>query len=216
MSTVLFLSKKNDPRCELALALLREHFPGVTAAMGEWGTPFPAHLLDWSGEFIISYLSRWVVPAPLLARAAGAAINFHPGPPEYPGFGCYNFALYENAAAYGVTCHHMQQRVDSGAIVAVRRFPIQPCGDVASLLEKTHDALLALFSEIISTIVRNDPLPVSSETWTRPPFRKTQLEELHRITPGMTREEIARRTRAVTMGKWRPFIELHGHRFIHD
>ncbi len=79
---------------------------------------------SWQGDYIISYLSRWVVPAELLERARRAAVNFHPASPDYPGIGCNNFALYENAAEYGVTCHHMAPRVDSGEIIAVRRFPV--------------------------------------------------------------------------------------------
>jgi methionyl-tRNA formyltransferase len=211
--SVLFLSKKDDARCERALALVRGQFGAVTPALGDWGQPLPDVVREWSGDLMISYLSRWVVPRSSLSRARVAAINFHPGPPEYPGFGCYNWALYENAAQYGATCHHMDAAVDSGRLVAVRRFPIAADDGVASLLEKTHEALLVLFEEVLAALAQSGELPVSGEKWSRRPFRKTQLEELHRITPDMSAAEIQRRVRAVTMGRWRPFIELHGHRF---
>ncbi|MFW8746219.1 formyltransferase family protein, partial [Mesorhizobium japonicum] len=66
----------------------------------------------------------WIYPAQLLSNASFAAINFHPGSPDYPGTGCTNFAVYEGAKEYGITCHHMKAGVDSGDIIAVKRFSI--------------------------------------------------------------------------------------------
>ena len=33
----------------------------------------------------------------LIKRCKIAAINFHPGPPQYRGIGCINYALFEKA-----------------------------------------------------------------------------------------------------------------------
>ena len=56
--------------------------------------PFPKEAKKWQGDYIISYLSRWIVPSYLLNNAKIASFNFHPASPEYPGIGCNNFALY--------------------------------------------------------------------------------------------------------------------------
>ena len=80
--------------------------------------PFPKTITEWSGDFILSYLNPLVLPNILIERAKIAAINFHPGSPAYPGSGCYNFALYNQAEQYGVTCHHLVKRVDSGDIIS--------------------------------------------------------------------------------------------------
>src|SRR4030095_109021 len=90
----------------------------------ERSQPFPQDLHNWKGDLIISYLSQWIIPQLLLEKAAVAALNFHPGPPEYPGIGCTNFAIYDNVDEFGVTCHHMAARVDTGKIIAVKRFPV--------------------------------------------------------------------------------------------
>jgi methionyl-tRNA formyltransferase len=164
----------------------------------------------WEGEYIISYLSRWVVPEYLLKKAKVASINFHPGSPDYPGIGCNNFALYEEAKEYGVTCHHMASRVDTGAIIAVKRFPVFPTDNVATLLLRTYDYQLVLFYEIVSLILEGKELPVSEERWTRKPFSRKEFDELGRITPDMTKEEIGKRIRATTFGVWKPNIELQG------
>ena len=65
------------------------------------------------------------VPAKLIKNANKIAINFHPGPPEYPGIGCTNYAIYNEDKNYGVTCHIMTDKIDDGLILSVNRFKIE-------------------------------------------------------------------------------------------
>ncbi len=211
--SLLFLGKAEDPDCARALDFCQKHFSNVTYCLGRWGDPLPEKARNWEGDYIVSYLSRWVVPEDLLTRARKAAINFHPASPEYPGIGCNNFALYENAKTYGVTCHHMASKVDTGLIIAVKRFPVYSDDDVESLLRRTYEYQIALFLEIVQLMSEGKPLPVSNETWTRPPFTRKQFEELFRITPDMSKSEVNRRIRAISYKHWQPYVEIHGHRF---
>lgn len=212
-SSLLFLGKADDPDCARALEFSEQRFGLVTHCLGRWGEPLPDEASAWQGDYIISYLSRWVVPAELLERARKAAINFHPASPDYPGIGCNNFALYENAAQYGVTCHHMAPQVDSGAIIAVRRFPVLPEDNVETLLKRTYEHQMALFLEIAALLADGRPLPAVAETWTRRPFTRKEFNQLFRITPDMSGEEIARRVRAVSYGSFQPYVEINGFRF---
>jgi hypothetical protein len=84
---------------------------------------------------------------------------------------------------------------------------------VASLLRRAYDSQLALFQEIMALVLAGKELPTSRETWTRRPFTRKELNELARITPEMSKEEIARRIRATWFGPWKPTIELHGFTF---
>jgi methionyl-tRNA formyltransferase len=211
--SLLFLGKADDLDCARALEFCQRSFSPVTYCLGKWGDPLPEDIRRWEGDNIVSYLSRWVVPDTLLNRARKAAINFHPASPEYPGIGCNNFALYENAKEYGVTCHHMAPKVDTGRIIAVRRFPIYPEDDVAALLKRTYENQIALFFEIAQIMAEGKDLPISQETWTRPPFTRRQFNELFCITPDMPRDEIARRVRAISYGPWQPYVEIEGYRF---
>ncbi len=211
--SLLFLGKAEDGDCQRALEFCQQAFAPVTHCLGKWGDPLPPEVVNWEGDYIVSYLSRWVVPDALLKRARKAAINFHPASPEYPGIGCNNFALYENASEYGVTCHHMAPKVDTGRIIAVRRFPIHPDDDVDTLLKRTYENQIALFFEIAELMAAGKELPVSAETWTRPPFTRKQFNELFQIRPGQSKDEIARRIRAISYKHWQPYIELEGYRF---
>jgi methionyl-tRNA formyltransferase len=209
-SSVLFLGKRDDVHCREALSFCQRMFADVTAHLGAWGDPLPPSTHEWTGGYVVSYLSRWVVPDEVLKKASVAAINFHPAPPEYPGIGCTNFALYDEAEQYGVTCHHMARRVDTGDIIAVRRFPVFERDDVSSLLSRTYAHQLVLFYEIATYMISGSPLPKSSERWSRPPFTRKEFEALGRITPEMSRDEIRRRIRATTYGPWKPVVNLHG------
>jgi methionyl-tRNA formyltransferase len=211
--SILFLGKAEDPYCARALAFCREHFDHVTACLGVWSDPLPEAAKAWQGDFIISYLSRWVVPEYLLKRARIACFNFHPASPEYPGIGCNNFALYEGAQEYGVTCHHMAPKVDTGAIIAVKRFAIHPEDGVAELLERTYEHQIALCLEILGLLAAGRDLPVSEESWSRPPFTRAQFNELFVITPEMEQAEIARRIRAISYKHWQPYLRLQGYTF---
>ena len=213
--TILFLGKAQDTHCNKALAFCRQNFAEVTACLGGWGDAFPEQARDWQGDYILSYLSRWLVPENLLGRAQLAAFNFHPGSPDYPGIGCLNFALYDEAGEYGVTCHHMNARVDTGNIIAVKRFPIFSSDTVASLLARTHDFQLVLFYEVMGWLLMGKALPQSDENWTRKPYSRKEFNQLGRITPDMDDAEVGRRVRATDFGDWQPVIEIGGHTFKH-
>ena len=84
-------------------AYCQQNFGSLTIHRGGRSEPFPESAYDWSGDLIISYVSRWIIPESVLNQAQLAAINFHPGSPDYPGTGCINFALYDEAKAFGAT-----------------------------------------------------------------------------------------------------------------
>ena len=213
MTSVLLLGKKDDEHCLKAVDFVKRNFANVTVCLGEWGDPLPKDFWRWRGDYIFSYLSRWVVPERLINKAKIAAINFHPASPDYPGIGCNNFALYEEAEEYGVTCHHMKKTVDTGDIIAVKRFPVFQSDDVGSLLSRVYDFQLVLFYEIIGTILKGDPLPASNEKWTRKPFSRKEFNELCKIDPAMSKEEIKKRVRATSYGEFQPEVEISGYTF---
>lgn len=212
--SILFLGKEDDSHCEKALDFCLRNFANVTAYLGKWGDRLSEEAKSWEGDYVISYLSRWVVPESLLKRAREAAFNFHPGSPDYPGIGCINFALYDESPEYGATCHHMQPKVDTGQIIAVKRFPIFSTDSVRSLLARTHDFQLALFYEVLGLLIAGGKLPVSNEKWTRPPYSRVEFNQLSKITADMDAQEVARRVRATSYGIYQPTLEFAGYTFV--
>jgi methionyl-tRNA formyltransferase len=212
--SILFIGKKENVFCEIAQDTIRRSFPCSSLAIGKRGDPFPDDLRNWRGDYVLSYLSPWIVPECVLKNAATAAVNFHTGPPEYPGIGCTNFAIYNGESRVGVTCHHMAPRVDTGPIIAVRRFPLYEHDSGWSLTQRCYVAIQSLFYEIIDMILDGRELPTSEEMWTRTPYKRSELNALCEITLDMSESEIARRVRAVTFpGAPGAFIVINGMRF---
>ena len=206
----LLLTKK-DPWSERAAALGKALLgDALEIRSGANGDPFPADIGDGRLATVISFISPWIVPRTILDRAV-VAINFHPGSRDYPGIGCYNFALYDGAAEFGAVCHHMAEKVDTGAIIAERRFPLTAGETVESLKLRTMVVMLALYHDIVTMIASGGELPRASVSWSRAPFTRKQLNALTRITPDMSAEEIARRARATTYPRFPgPYVELGG------
>jgi methionyl-tRNA formyltransferase len=204
--------------CEYAIKILKSYFSNDSLAIikGNAGTKIDEELHWHKPTYLISFLSPWIIPVSLLDSAQKAAINFHPGSPRYPGSGCYNFALYEQAQQYGVTCHHMREQVDTGDIIMTSYFKISPNETVESLKLKSMNHLLFIFDKIICGIYENDFLPISEEKWLHPPYTKRLLDDLCKIDPRtMNKEEICLRVRSTCYSSFheRAYIEIEGERF---
>lgn len=197
---VLFIGKADNFYASVAADFVRRHFRHATIIFSDRSQAFPEKIKQWKGDLLISYLAQWVIPAELIEAASVAAINLHPGPPEYPGIGCTNFAVYNNEKEFGITCHHMVASVDSGKIIAVRRFPILDSDTVYSITQRCYVEILHLFFELMTGYLEGNEFPSSTETWKRKAFRRKQLDELCQLREDMTKEEIERRIKATTYG----------------
>lgn len=210
---ILFIGKKEDNQAAWAAEYLKQFYPDTIILFGKRGEKFPEELMWWQGDYILSYLSPWIIPATLLQRARISAINWHPGPPEYPGIGCTNFAIYNNESQFGITCHHMDPKVDTGRIIEVRRFPILAGDTVYSITQKCYSQIQNSFLEILSCILQKQPLPESNELWRRKPFTRKELNALCEIDTKMSADEINQRILATTYDRSWAYVPIHGLKF---
>jgi methionyl-tRNA formyltransferase len=215
MTEKVIIFGKDKPGRKDALAFLEDRGCEVAYFQGEVGDPFPEEAYGRESDIIISYISPWIIDAKMLRRARKWAINFHPGPPEYPGIGCTNFALYNEEREFGVTAHVMAPKVDTGPILGVRRFPLLPADTVASLTARCYEHILALFREIMTHILDKQALPECTEQWRRAPYTRKELNALCRCTPDMPLAELRRRIRATVFpGRPGPYIMVDNFKFV--
>lgn len=212
--SILFLAKRKPFAVEAA-ELVSSHVKKPVIIFGEISDAFPDEFLDKEFDYVISYISPWIVPERILQNAKKASINFHPGPPDYPGIGCTNFALYNSEKEFGITVHHMKAAVDSGPIIAVAHFPIFENDSVYSLTQRCYAYIYTTFINIFSFILYDNVLPTSNEEWKRKPFTRRELNELCIITNKMSEDEIRRRVRATSFPNMPgAYLELGGIRFL--
>lgn len=198
---VLFVGKKEDSFSIQASEFVKARFEQADIVFSRREESFPDSLNNWKGDLLISYLSQWIIPATLLKNTSFAAINFHPGPPEYPGIGCTNFAVYNNEKEFGITCHYMLDKVDTGKIIEVKRFAITNNDTVYNITQQCYEVILETFYKVMEELIETGKLPQSAEKWKRTPYTRKQLNELCTLTPQMSADEINRRIKATTFGK---------------
>jgi len=219
---ILFLGLKDCSYSERAYELLRLAGMDTQRLLsGARGEALPDRVRSWQGDYILCFRSYFILPKALIDRAHIAAINFHPAPPDYPGSGCVNLALYDGAKTYGVTAHVMNEKVDNGPIIHCRRFPIFPQDTVSTLLARTLHESFGLFCDVVNGLFESgaDYLRLmmeraTGERWAGSAHKISEIDRLQRIGMGCSREQLERIIRATYTDKFRPFIELHDYRFV--
>lgn len=150
---------------------------------------------------ILSVGSDVIVPPRILGQLATPAYNIHPGPPNYPGIFPSVFALYDGAATFAVTLHEMAAAVDSGSIVAVDEFAIEPGWNRLALDTVTFGVLLKMIQRLAPQLADvTKPLPHTAQTWSGVKRTRKDFDALCQLPEDATPEEFARRYRAVGEG----------------
>ena len=167
---------------------------------------------------VIAFASPVIVPPSVLEQLGFGACNFHPGPPEFPGFSPAQFAVYHDAQTFGATAHLMAERVDEGAIFDVARFEVPENASVAELELLGYRELAALFWRNAGALARDETLPAPIATsWSGEKSSRRKYRALCNISPGIHADELDRRLRAFGGGYFgMPLtLTLHGHRFVY-
>ena len=161
----LFL--KNNFDCRIFLGDWGDKFPHISS--NEEGVLFPEKYwdmalswLDWGQpvifDWVFSWLAPWKIPKKVLDCAKKGTINFHPGPPKYPGIGCYNYAIWNEDKGYAVTLHHMAEEIDAGKIIDTKWFKIYKNDTIESLKNRAMVELKKLFYDYMGRILQGHPI----------------------------------------------------------
>ena len=102
-------------------------------------------------DLVVSFLFWNRIREPLISLGRLGCINLHPAPlPDLRGVGGYNVALLEGRDEWGVSCHFVDDRIDTGDLVEVERFPIDAAAETALSLDVlSQERLLALFQRVV-------------------------------------------------------------------
>ncbi len=145
---------------------------------------------------LFAFSTSIIVPPRILGRIAYNAVNFHPGPPEYPGYRPTGFALYDGARTYGVTAHYMTDKVDEGPIVGVDRFPVAADAVLIDVVKESYQRLAKLALALLPALLRVDEdIPASGDRWRSRKTTRAQYDAMRRIPRDMSAEEIVKRFR---------------------
>jgi methionyl-tRNA formyltransferase len=151
-------------------------------------------------DLAISFLYWRRIRAPLIEAPRLGCLNFHPAPlPDMRGVGGYNVAILEGRRDWGVSCHFVDEDYDTGDLVAVERFPIDPAAATAFDLDlESQQRLLALFRSVLARALSGEELPREPQGGGRYVSR-AELEEMRRVRPG---DDVERKVRAFWYPPW--------------
>jgi methionyl-tRNA formyltransferase len=197
MKTIILLIGAAGQKLALT-KLLEEHNPALSfrcaLTLEELTAIEPEVLPD---ARLIAFTSGVIVPRAILATLGYGAYNFHPGPPDYPGWAPAHFALYDGARSFGATAHVMTRRVDSGPIVGTESFLIPDNIGVRELEQIAFVRLAYLYWRLSHSIACEPrPLQTLPIAWSGTKSTRRMYEKLCDIPADVDPAELARRVRA--------------------
>jgi methionyl-tRNA formyltransferase len=145
-------------------------------------------------DLVVSFLFWKRIREPLLSLGRIGCLNFHPAPlPDMRGVGGYNVAVLEAMSEWGVSCHFVDAEFDTGDIVQVERFAIDPHTATALSVDvDSQEHLYELFQGVMRRVLAGEELPRTRQGEGRYVSRD-EFEAMRRVHPG---DDLDRKLRA--------------------
>jgi methionyl-tRNA formyltransferase len=145
-------------------------------------------------DLVVSFLYPLLIREPVLSLGRVGCLNFHPAPlPDFRGVGGYNVALLEGLREWGVSCHFVDEHFDTGDVVEVERFAIDPDAHTAFSLDlESGERLVGLFGRVVDRALAGEELPRTPQGEGRYVSRE-EFERLRVVKPG---DDLGRKLRA--------------------
>jgi methionyl-tRNA formyltransferase len=221
LGIVLFFGQNNNAHSNKVKILLRKNSKKFYFIKSyKRGEKLKKKFLNKKYDYIFCFKSYYILKKNLLKRVKIAAINFHPGPPEYRGTGCVNYAIYENAKFYGCTAHLMSEKIDNGKIIDVKKFILKKNATVDEVIKQTNNAMTMQAFFVIRKILQNS-LNLESlikknkhYKWSNKIRTAKDLNKFYKININLKKREFDNKIRAIFYKNFKPYILLHGKYFV--
>jgi methionyl-tRNA formyltransferase len=145
-------------------------------------------------DLVVSFLYPRLIREPLISLGRIGCLNFHPAPlPDFRGLGGYNVAILEGLREWGVSCHFVDEQFDTGDLVEVERFTIDPDAHTALSLDlESGERLVRLFARVMERALAGEELPREAQGEGRY-VSGEEFERLRVVRPG---DDLERKLRA--------------------
>jgi methionyl-tRNA formyltransferase len=153
-------------------------------------------------DLVLSFLFWKRIRRPLIELPRVGCLNFHPAPlPDMRGLGGYNVAILEGFDEWGVSAHFVDEDFDTGDLIAVERFGIDPEGETALSLDlRSQEALLTLFRQVVGAALDGEELPRRPQAAGAGRYvTREEFESLRMVRPG---DDLGRKLRAFWYPPW--------------
>jgi methionyl-tRNA formyltransferase len=171
-------------------------------------------------DILISFRNYLIIKKDVLKNIKLFSINFHPGTPKYRGFGCANYAIYNEEKFYGVTAHLINSKIDNGKILDVKKFKLKKEYNLNKLLNITHKNQVYHLKDIIQKLQKSNfniknfqkKYPCNYQ-WSKNLGTKKKLNKFYRIDKNLNKRKFNLKLKATYYKKFKPYITIHGKKF---
>jgi methionyl-tRNA formyltransferase len=134
-------------------------------------TPIGSHCLEWAKhnypqvrivtdmnecDIFFSVFFNKIMSQEFIASKV-RCFNFHGGIlPEYRGSGIYNWAIMNGETETGVTLHELDERIDHGPVIDVRKFKIEENDTTDDLFKKAEKTTIQMFQHWFTALINLD------------------------------------------------------------
>ena len=166
-------------------------------------------ILETECEFLISIQFHMILKKEHISIAKNKAINLHMAPlPEYRGCNQFTFAILDEKIEFGTTIHIMDEGIDSGDILAEKRFQIPDQCFVTELYDLTFKASCDLFENRIGDILSDNCTATPQKDYegirTSSIHYRKDIAGVKQIDLSWDQEKIWRHVRATSMPGFDP------------
>jgi acetyltransferase-like isoleucine patch superfamily enzyme/folate-dependent phosphoribosylglycinamide formyltransferase PurN len=171
-------------------------------------------------DFIFSFRSKFILSRNIIDSTKYFCINFHPGPPEFRGLECVNNAIFSKSSFYGLTAHIIDEYIDHGPIINVKRFSILANDGVEKILDKTYKKQIVQSKFIINNTLKNPDVidkfifKFKKEKWSKKISNKKKLNQLYLLDKDISNKKFSLSLNATLTKNFKPYIIIHKKRFI--
>ena len=220
---ILFLGRHNCPYTYKVLKFLRIKSKIVyfykSKKIGENLNIQNRHL---KCDYIFCFRSYFILRKKHLDAPKFKAINFHPSTPSYRGSGGVNFAIYNKENFFGCTAHIINEKIDDGPILNVRRFKVKKNEGVEEVLKKTHKCLFMQAKNIISKLYKSSEnlekmiTKSKKEKWSKFSKKNKDLNDFYQISLKSSKKDFKQKILATKYFNFKPHIIFNSKKFILD
>lgn len=222
---VLFFGRKNDIYSKKIEKILKKNFVKVKSKWIDFQNK--NQRIDkklFNVDILISFRSYYIFKSKEINMIKKIAINFHPGPPKYRGYGCANYAIYNNDKFYGVTSHIINTKIDKGNIIDVKYFKINNKNiTLNKLLHLTYKNQIIQVNKVIKNIkrfavgnIKKIKIPAVKEKWSKKIGTKKKLDKFYEIEKNISKKNLLRKIRSTKTENFKPYIKLYNNRFYYN
>jgi methionyl-tRNA formyltransferase len=170
-----------------------------------WGVPLLTmdDVLELEADIGLSVRFHEILRPKHLKRFLLGVVNLHGAPlPDMRGSMCDAAAIIEGRSEFGTSLHWMDKGIDTGPILAVRRFPINAADTVYELFQQSNQLGLELIKETLVHIAMGKLRGTSQQEYMNQTgiqaatYYAEQVLTYKLLSAKLSSEEVKRRIRA--------------------